>query len=76
MGSHHIRKEKWEDIAHQIDRSTELLGDAQELIEELMEDYSYSAQAEERRDKLAQMHADIDQALKALERAFNNLHDY
>lgn len=73
MGSHRIRKEKWEDIQHNVERSTELLGDVQELIEELMEDYSYTAYAEERRDKLAEMHADIDQALKALERTLNNL---
>ncbi len=73
MGSHRIRQEKWEDIEHNVERSTELLGDVQELIEELMEDYSYSSYAEERRDKLAEMHADIDQALKALERTLNNL---
>ena len=50
MGSHRIRQEKWEDIEHNVERSTELLGDVQELIEELMEDYSYTSYAEERRD--------------------------
>lgn len=76
MGSHRIRKEKWEDIEHHLERSTELLGDTQELIEELMEDYSYSNYAEERRDKLAEMHTDIGQALKALESALDKLHNY
>lgn len=61
MGSHRIRKEKWEDIEHNLERSTELLGNAQELIEELMEDYSYSNYAEERREKLVELHADIGQ---------------
>ena len=73
---HSIRKEKWEDIEHNLERSTELLGDVQELIEELIEDYSYSNYAGERREKLAEMHADIEQALKTLESTSAKLHDY
>lgn len=66
MGTHKIRQEKWETIRRNIERSTELLNEVQELTEELREDYSYSGLASERREKLQELYSEIEQALKIL----------
>lgn len=67
MGSHSLRAKKWEEIRHNLERSTELLNEILDLAEELREDYSYSQMANERLEKLTEISASIEEALKKLE---------
>jgi Zn-dependent oligopeptidase len=69
MSNHQIRQEKWEAIQENLDKSSELLSEVQNLADELREDYSYSNAASERREKLDELHSDVEQALAILEKA-------
>ncbi len=73
MSMHQIRQEKWETIQENLEKSSELLSQVQDLAEELREDYSYSGTASHRRDKLDELHSDVEQALAILEKAIELL---
>ncbi|WP_460205887.1 hypothetical protein [Scytonema sp. NUACC21] len=76
MGNHQIRKEKWEIIQENLEKSSELLSEVQLLTEELREDYSYSSAASERQEKLDELYSDLEEALETLEKALGLLNGY